>query len=345
MKTLIIGQGLAGTTLAHRLLERDETVYLIDNKHKHASSLVAAGLWNPIVFKRMNKSWMADTFLDEMNLFYPRIEKVIRHSFFQPKSIYRMHGSKEESDLWVEKKSLPGYQPYLLRSQTPDVTGFSTSEFGSGEVVGAGYVQMQSYLEDSAAYFANLKIFKSSNLEWPSENEDFEKVTFGKLEVDRIVDCRGVPSAQSKCWNFLPFNPTKGEVLTIHAPLFKLEAIFNAGFFILPLGDDQYRVGATFDWKNLDYTPSSKGKETLVSKLKKWTQLPFEIIDHKAGIRPTVKDRRPLIGSHPEIDKLFIFNGLGAKGVMMAPYLSAVFADFLCEGKPLPREVDIARFY
>jgi glycine oxidase len=48
-----------------------------------------------------------------------------------------------------------------------------------------------------------------------------------------------------------------------------------------------------------------------------------------AGVRPTVKDRKPLIGLHPKNPKIGIFNGLGARGVLMGPYLSKQFSSIL----------------
>lgn len=345
MTTLIVGQGLAGTTLAHRLLARNESVYIVDDNHAHSSSMVAAGLWNPIVFKRMNKSWMADSFLESMSDFYPNIEQLIGHSFYHPKAIYRMHGSNDEYNLWQEKKSLPGYKSYLHHSETPQIAGFARSEFGSGEVNFSGYVDVRTYLEKSAAYFETLGIFKKAKIEWPVNQNSIGELTFDGMTMNRIVDCRGAQSESDQCWQFLPFNPTKGEVLTIHAPGFKFDHIFNAGFFVLPLGEDNYRVGATFEWKNLDEIPTDEGRKSLESKLRKWTDLPFEIVDHKAGVRPTVKDRRPFVGRHPNHPNFYIINGMGAKGVMMAPYLSQAMADFICDEVPLNPEIDIARFF
>ena len=72
--------------------------------------------------------------------------------------------------------------------------------------------------------------------------------------------------------------------------------------------------------------------------------LPFEIIDHQAGIRPTVKDRRPLLGVHPAHHQLAIFNGMGTKGVMLAPYFANHLVNHLENDDKLLPEIDIVRF-
>ena len=59
----------------------------------------------------------------------------------------------------------------------------------------------------------------------------------------------------------------------------------------------------------------------------------------------TVKDRRPLIGLHPKHPQLAVFNGMGTKAVMLAPYFAIAFSDFLETGKELNSEVDIKRYY
>jgi glycine/D-amino acid oxidase-like deaminating enzyme len=67
-------------------------------------------------------------------------------------------------------------------------------------------------------------------------------------------------------------------------------------------------------------------------------------VDHQAGIRPAISDRRPIIGQHAEQKRAYIFNGLGARGGMVAPYFVMHFTDYLLDGKPLNKEVDIGRF-
>jgi glycine oxidase len=43
-------------------------------------------------------------------------------------------------------------------------------------------------------------------------------------------------------------------------------------------------------------------------------------------------------------DRLIIFNGLGTKGVSLAPYFSDILVRQLENGVPLTKEVDVTRF-
>ena len=71
---------------------------------------------------------------------------------------------------------------------------------------------------------------------------------------------------------------------------------------------------------------------------------PYKVIEQKAGIRPTVKDRRPMLGAHPVHQNLFVFNGMGTRGIILAPYFAAQLSDLILKGIPIDTEVDIKRF-
>jgi len=332
---LILGQGLAGSVLAMRLHELGEDFQLIDNQRKNSSTEVAAGMWNPIVFRKLNKSWKADELLPELEGFYKSMEKKLGRSILHPLNIRRVHSSKFEADIWLEKKDLPGFKQYL-GDETCVPEGFEEPEYGISKVYKAGYVDLIPFLQGVEEFLMEKGLLIQQEV---SENEVLEE-----FKDHTIIDCRGYRCADSPWWNFLPFGKTKGEVLTIRCPDLELDEIFNAGFFVCPLGSHTYRLGATFNWDEEDDIPTNKGRDELVNKLKKWMNKPFSIVDHRAGIRPTVADRRPLIGSHPEIANLYLFNGLGTKGVMIAPYLSQLFLEGLLKGSEFPMEVNLARW-
>jgi len=145
-------------------------------------------------------------------------------------------------------------------------------------------------------------------------------------------------------FNYIPFKPAKGDVLTITCNELNIDFILNKGFFIMPLGNNTFKVGATYNWQDLTDVPNPAGKEELINKLKKLIPYEFEVIKHEAGVRPSVIDRRPVLGTHPTYPQLKIFNGLGTKAVMLAPFFAKQFCDYLIEGKDLNEEVDVKRF-
>ena len=71
---------------------------------------------------------------------------------------------------------------------------------------------------------------------------------------------------------------------------------------------------------------------------------PFEVVDQVAGVRPTVKDRRPLVGQHETHKNIFVLNGLGTRGVMIGPYVAKQLYNFIENKMPLEKDIDITRF-
>jgi len=109
------------------------------------------------------------------------------------------------------------------------------------------------------------------------------------------------------------------------------------------MGDGTYKIGSTYDFKELNTTPTEKGKLQVVEKLEALVSLPYKIMDHWAGIRPATYDRRPFIGLHPDYPQVGLFNGMGSKGISMTPYLAQHFYEFLELDKPLMPEIDLNR--
>lgn len=342
---LILGQGLAGSVLALRLMERGEQVMVVDNNHASSSSMVAAGLWNPIVFRRINKSWLADELIQSLDHFYSEAEIQLKSKFYHPMHVWRKHSSALEAELWSEKQVTEEYGPYL--GEMSGATGhpdFGSLPFGSGMVEQAGYVDLPAFLTSSRDYFIKHDAFRQMSFSLPEDESELRNMKFEGNKVNRIIDCRGYKSAASVWWQYLPFGLTKGEVLTVRCSGLGLRHIFNAGFFMQPLGEDVYRIGATFNWTDRDEVATDEARKFLLDKCNAQIIKPVEVIGQKAGVRPTVQDRRPLIGRHPRAESLFLFNGLGTKGVMLAPYFTAHFAAHLFEQTALHGEVDIARF-
>ena len=118
----------------------------------------------------------------------------------------------------------------------------------------------------------------------------------------------------------------------------------KSSVFLIPLGDDLYCVGATYEWEDKSNNITEKGKDELLSKLKTFLKCDFKLINQVAGIRPTVIDRRPLVGRHPENKNMYILNGLGTRGVMIAPYVAKKLFDFIEYKVRLDNEINITRF-
>jgi glycine oxidase len=342
---IIVGQGIAGTVLAQTLLSKGQQVMVIDDGYRSSSSVIAAGLYNPIVFKRLTKSWMADELLEVADRFYPEMEQLLGEQFYHRKEILRFFANVEDQNNWSVKSDVPGFETYLSDDEFEAIdTQKVKMPFAYGAVKNAGYLNMSKLMNSFRNHMADKGFLVEETFDYAALTHDENGVYYKDIKAAGVIFCEGYKAVENPWFSKLPFVLTKGEVLTIRAKQLKVHQILNKGFFVLPLADDCYRVGATFDWKNLDVQTTVLAKTQLTEKLEGLLNIPFEIIDQKAGIRPTVKDRRPMLGKHAEFSRLSVFNGMGTKGVMLAPYFAEHFCNHLLENEMLSSEVDIKRF-
>jgi len=169
-------------------------------------------------------------------------------------------------------------------------------------------------------------------------------VSYRHITARGIIFCEGADAIKNPFFCDLPFVPAKGEILTISAPGLTEEYILNKSLYLLPMENGQFRAGATNEWQELNNIPTIQARQKMERLLSGIIQVPFEITDHLAAVRPTVKDRRPFLGSSPKSELIFIFNGLGTKGVMLAPYFASHLCDHLVLNKKIDPESDIRRF-
>lgn len=338
--TIIVGAGLAGLSVAVRLIEKNQPIILYDNGVNH-SSRVAAGMINPLVFRRMNRAWRIDDCIEAVNSFYRGLEKTTESTFFHPITIRRMFSNEHERELWLQKQLLPEYEAYMTRTTDAD-DNFqgAINNFGSGRVKNASYVKTSVFLEV-------VKKYVSEHGELRTETFDYDKIEgdhYNGEAFERIIFCEGYLGLNNPYFNYLPLQQTQGETLVIQSDTIPENESVNRKCFILPMGNKQFKVGSTYNWDSADTSITEEGRAAILEKVAYLTADPVEVIDQEAGVRPTTPDRRGMMGQHPKHKNLFIFNGLGTKGYLIAPLLSREFVDYLIEGAELNSEVDILRF-
>ena len=340
---LIVGQGLAGTAMAYRLLQEGQKVILYDQAEKNQSSRIAAGLYNPVTGKKMVKSWIAEKLFPELESFYQELEKLTQTSFLIQKPIYRPFLSIEEQNEWMGHSSDPILDEFIQEIFTESQFEEIRDPFGGVLLQHSGWLDIKIYLDTLANYFG--ENLKKEEFDLELLKKVGESWEYRGWKAKGVIFCNGLAALKSDYFSFLPFAPVKGEILELKQD-FDPAWIINRGVFRVPLEDGIFRVGSTYTWHDLDSGPSESAKNELLEKLGNLVRVPVEeIISHKHGIRPATKDRKPFLGKHPTEDGVYIFNGFGAKGVSLIPYFSAMMSDFILHQKPLDSEVDIKRYF
>ncbi len=338
---LIVGGGLAGLTLAYCLRKADQDVTVVDDGARGSSSRVAAGIVHPVTGRRKVKTWMADTIIPFARNHYREVEALTGRRLFHDLPILEVFATAGEVNDWAARSTDPAYAAYY-DGMVPPGPGWHPVQapLGGVQIRQGGYLEVSAYLdavrewlgtdcvEDRFAYEA----LSSLPVRWKGR-------TFS-----RTICCDGVRSFNNPHFGSVPMAPVKGEILTVRCPGLTGERIFNQGFFILPVGGDLFRVGATFTWDFSDAEPTQEGREAIEAFLRRFLAAGFTVEDHRAAVRPAIRGRRPVMGLRPGNPSVGLFNGLGTKGVSLAPYFADRLTRYLLHGDALMPETDVLRY-
>ncbi|WP_431471437.1 FAD-dependent oxidoreductase [Nonlabens sp. SCSIO 43208] len=339
--TLIIGGGISGCTLAWQWYFNDKSFTLVTDQKK-GSSAVAAGVYNPTILKRFTSVWKAQEQLEYMLPFYQKIEKQLDCKLLHPYKILRRLHDNNEQKTWVAKSEKPELKPFMKGSISSLKIDGINAPFGYGEVTQTGWLDTLTFMSKSYEFFKNLDSFHAGNDDGLSF--DNQSVIFNTEVFDHVIYAEGYAIKDNAKFNYLPLQGNKGEIMLIKAPDLKLNAIIKAGVFIMPYKDDMFWVGATYNRHDLSDNISHAGAQFLSSRLEKILTVPYEIVEYKWGIRPTTVDRRPFLGAHPNLKNHYVFNGMGSRAVLIAPWASEQLHNSIFKNSSLHLEIDIQRF-
>ncbi len=291
----------------------------------------------------MSKTWLADDIFPFLHQWYPKAEDLLGTTFFCPVPIYRPFMTETEREEWTPLTATPEFQNYSESVASGTRGGAITDPHGGLLVQQGAYVNVIGWM-------GGVRDFLQSRARYREErfrDEDLvvgSSVRYGDLEAKKIVFCRGLAEVKSAWFGKIPLRPLKGETLTVRMKLSRAQVI-SRGVYIVPYGDaDQFVVGSTYEHAPFQDGVTKQGRSLLLERLGALVNTPVDVIHQDWGIRPTVVDRRPILGEHPEHPNLIIFNGLGTKGVSLSPYFASVLADWMEKGVPMPKEINISRF-
>lgn len=344
---IIVGQGLAGTILALSLQKKEHSFLVIDNNHQSSSSFIAAGVTHPMSFKRTILSWKGNFLFPYAKRYYRDIEKNYGKEFYEPNPLFRLISSIEEQNNWAANSADYPMKEILEEPDDKELNKLSKfpikASYGYGKISMAGRLNLTEFLSFFKKEFEKEESYFQDEFDFNQLTVKENNVEYKGFSAKKIIFCEGFKYIQNPYFSYLPNNLTKGEILIIKSDNIP-QTFLSKGIFIYPLSEDVFVVGATYRWKDNTLSTTEDAKNELIEKLELMGNFDYEIIDQKVGIRPTIPDRRPLVGIHPIEKTIAIFNGMGSKGVLFAPYLADNFVGYLDGENDLEKEVDIIRF-
>ena len=337
---IIVGQGLAGTTLAWHLRQAGWKVLILDPQDSVTSSRIAAGLITPITGKRLALSRNYNLFSLEARTFYRRIEQETGRSFFHDRVAIRLFGSDAERAKWSKRRSEPEFSEQMADPQPSPLLAAELGEAPHGGfAMKAAQLDVPIYLDASR-----------EKLDWRRATVDWERdVRFDtdgvEVQEDRaryVISCEGYDVTRNPYFQWLGFRAAKGDILTVRFQQPLPPRTLHRGIWVAPTReDDVFLVGATYEREKLDHHPTAEARKEIEDRLKALLCVPYTVEDHRAAVRPIISTNKAFAGFHPDKSRLAYFNGLGSKGSLRAPWHARKFTEVLCEGAALPEVMDI----
>ena len=325
-ENLIIGQGLAGSAMAWILYWAGQSLKIIDRAEPKTSSRIAAGLITPVTGKRLVYSPDFDQYWAEARLFYRRVERETGTSLFEEKPMIRLFEDIEARDQFINKSD--------ARCQHTTNNWEGTLQSDRQQKIGismqpAGRLNVKAYLEATRRFFEERGSYAAADIDLISDQLVDGLVTLNSLNVTakRLIVCQG--SERSFLFPDVPNNRSRGDILKVRIEGYERNEVVHRSIWIAPESDGIQTVGSTYDWKNLTAEVSESGKREVLKKLSRLVKGEVIVLDHAAGVRPTMKDYEPVLGRHPEHKNVYLLNGLGSKGTLKAPRLASLLMQFL----------------
>jgi glycine/D-amino acid oxidase-like deaminating enzyme len=328
-KILIIGQGVAGTLLAWELRKRGIQFHIKDGKLPGASSIAAAGIINPVTGKRYVKSWRFDEFYPVARQTYQELEHVLETGLWEERPILRLLATSEETNDWSVRCTQEDYISYLSERDHAGAWGpLLKSGFHFGLIHQSGRVNLPLLTTQFRRFASEKGFFQETSVAIESPESAFP-------DYDHVVFCEGWRGENNPYFPNTPFRVSKGEALLLRFPGIPTDQLpdemLKKTVLISPLGNGTYWAGSTYRWAFPDTHPSEDGKAFLLHHLHEMLKVPFDIVDQVAGIRPTMIDRRPVVLQSQIHPKVFMLNGLGTKGALLAPFFAQQLATQLAK--------------
>jgi len=344
---LIIGQGLAGSILTKTLIENEQAVTVVDNVSPQSASRIAAGIINPLTGQRMVIAPDVSYCLPAAIERYTSLAEEFNQSFYSSRQMLRLFNNSSDKDRFRSRKDDASYGEYLGEAFDAGKSGEPINDSQGGfKQKHTGYLNISLLLDCLKEHFKKYATYIDGQFDYDELEIANNAFHWKDNRFDHVVFCEGANAVNNPWFRWLPFQLSRGELLSINSEQRLPTSIINKGHWLLPLDEYRAKIGASYSWSWTDETPSVEAKQDLIRSAEEMVPAatPLAITDHQCGIRPTTKDKQPFIGRHPQFRELYCFNGFGSRGGMLIPYYANCLVDNLLKEKSLPTSVDVNRF-
>lgn len=339
---IIVGDGYAALFFAHQLIKNKHS-FVLFSEGKKSASMVSAGIINPVVLKKFTTFWKALEQIDGLKNTLSEIEQYTGKNYFINENIHRIFHDDKEKELWMKKSKDEALSPFLS-TEFEALDGIK-NPFKTGKVLHSGRLNVEGFFTDMLVYLNNQNHLIQEQFDYSQLNFENNSYNYKDISFKNIVFAEGMGVKENPFFSEIPVNPNKGHHIKVKlAKELNHHCTIKKKHFLFPYDEKTYYYGGTYDREQTHCEVDEAAIQQLKNGLSEVYKNDFEVVDTQLGFRPTVKDRRPILGAHHQFRNLFVFNGLGARGILNGCYFSEVLYQHIENQKPLPEEVDLDRF-
>ncbi|MEM9172242.1 MAG: FAD-dependent oxidoreductase [Pseudomonadota bacterium] len=336
VETIIVGLGLAGATLALMLRHRRRDIAVISDGNAGASQ-AAAGLITPVIGKNLKPVPRFGQWLSAAIEHYRAEERTYDIAILHRQHARRLLTTSKEQCVWDKrsKLGLPFARP------TGDANDIWPQPLAAGQwltLAPCYRLNVARYLQHVTAQLHQDNALIESSLIDADIDVENGGITIDSLQLRarQLVFCRGAADQTNPWFDALHWRCANGEVIELRTPKTLVQRIHAEGYWLTPIDARRALFGATYNWESPTSTPSTAAREVLRQSFSKLFGFDPDICDQRAGTRPIVAGRRPVLAQAPAHDNLYLFNGLGSRGALTAPGLALALTNHLLDGDRLP---------
>ncbi|MGZ5221785.1 MAG: NAD(P)/FAD-dependent oxidoreductase [Chitinophagaceae bacterium] len=341
---LIIGQGICGTFLSYYLQKEKKSFLIIDNNYSNSPSKIAAGIINPVTGRRLVTVWRVDEILPFAWKAYQEIGHDLDITAISQKTIIDFFPNPFMRESFLQKIETGDKYVHSYPEQN-HFNSFFNYELGCGEIRPVYTAHLETLLPAWREQLLKENNLMEENFEIEQLNIEPGRIQYKNITAEKIIFCDGTSSFDNPFFRQLPFAPNKGEALVARIPELPGNHIYKKGMMIVPMTEkDFFWIGASYIWDFETVEPTLMFRQNTEQLLKQWLKIPFEIVEHRSGLRPATLERRPFVGFHPVHTNIGILNGMGTKGCSLAPFFAKQLTEHLLYEEPISADASIDRF-
>src|SRR5262245_38521734 len=233
---IVIGQGLAGTTLAWQLFRR-RVRFVVVAPLEEGSSRIAAGLVTPVTGKRLAKSWRWDELFPAAVAFYRSVEAETGTLVFQRCPAVRLFRDEAERAEFHRRagEMLAG----LVRPNAAINPEWFSAPLGGFEMPAAARLDVPRYLDLSRQLLRREGAYLTADLDPAHDVEilaDGVRLQRFESEARVLVLCSGFSPDSDPWFGGIRFNAAKGEILTLRVKGLAEDRVVHHGVWLASAG-------------------------------------------------------------------------------------------------------------